>query len=326
MNAAKFDRITFENLQKYPNHTIDFFMQKFDFKDEKDFIDNLERIYGSGKKAQSIVKEMKKKEEKAKKREEKKAIKSRRANMKNAQKDIADANVSVDNTTMEHPNETDNNNSESNNTERVEDMNNNEIQVNEDISKKEKIEVCTVSTGEAADLTDNTEISELYNLKSKLEKNENLITEIISDITNKTELCSTFLKNIEACSEKVKQIQEELEIEKKNAEDNVLKLRETEKAISESIDMKNMVLEEIASLKERIEVLEVTKLYFCNPLIFSKNDIMAYDVEIDTDKIAVKLMEIVYDTILKEMQLPIGMVSELAKNIAIIERSLTSIT
>ena len=84
--------------------------------------------------------------------------------------------------------------------------------------------------------------------------------------------------------------------------------------------MKKMVLEEMSNLKSRIEELEVTKLYFCNPLIASSKDIIANDVQVDTDMVTAKLMTIVTDERLKEMQMPIGMISDLARDLAIIEK------
>ena len=83
MNANKFDQLTFENLNKYPQNTIDFFIDKFGFADENEFVYHLGRIYGSMSKAKSIFNSKKKKAEKDEqsgKRRSKKFNKSKKQN------------------------------------------------------------------------------------------------------------------------------------------------------------------------------------------------------------------------------------------------------
>lgn len=352
MNAAKFDRLTFENLKKYPKNNVDFFIDKFGFDDEDDFANNLQRIYSiSREEAVGIINKMKKKEEKAKRKEEKRAMKAKKTG-KIVKNNPIDINVIADKSSVAIPNITEN----TSKTDKVDMMSNNIVSntVEEALAKAKSEmsmenraeEVCSIVTeqSETTEVTKVTEVpkviedvkvsevsevsecvelpgvSELDSLKVKLAKDENLILEIIEDIAKKTELCEKFLSNINDCTERVKQIQDELESEKKKAEENVLLLHETENSISESIDMKKMVLEEMSNLKSRIEELEVTKLYFCNPLIASSKDIIANDVQVDTDMVTAKLMTIVTDERLKEMQMPIGMISDLARDLAIIEK------
>ena len=355
MNAAKFDRLTFENLKKYPKNNVDFFIDKFGFDDEDDFANNLQRIYSiSRDEAVGIINKMKKKEEKAKRKEEKRAMKAKKTG-KIVKNNPIDINVIADKSSVAISNITEN----TSKTDKVDMMSNNIVSntVEEALAKAKSEmsmenraeEVCSIVTeqpettevtkvtevpkviedvkvSEASEVSEVSEcvelpgVSELDSLKVKLAKDENLILEIIEDIAKKTELCEKILSNINDCTERVKQIQDELESEKKKAEENVLLLHETENSISESIDMKKMVLEEMSNLKSRIEELEVTKLYFCNPLIASSKDIIANDVQVDTDMVTAKLMTIVTDERLKEMQMPIGMISDLARDLAIIEK------
>ena len=279
MNASKFDRDTFERLKKHSNHTIQWFKEKYNFADDDEFISQLKRIYSDDSKVNRMYQDMKKREQKASKKN----------------KNRKDSNVTIDVGSKTIP---------------------------AALYAEKPIEITTLensSQDSKSKVAVTEKESEVETLKKKLADNQKYLEEVKSCILSDTDLCTTYLGEISSCTDRIRELQKELADMKKIVVERVSQLNKTEKEISDNINLKKMLIEEIAHIEEQISEHELLRIYFgSSDKVDVRFDISANDVELDEMRVTEKIMELIQNSRYEEM--PLGTVKVLAKYFAIIEK------
>ena len=158
-------------------------------------------------------------------------------------------------------------------------------------------------------------LTDLEKLKKQLSENENYLSELSNDISEKKSSMKEKIVSMKASVKAIKDLEKKIEEEKDRFNTLAKEFETIEAECGEITEMKDIVSKEIEELKEKIQKLEVKKLFFGS----DKNgqyDVFASDIEVPAIILMGKLNDLVNSGNYEEFSL--GNLRLLAKMLCII--------
>lgn len=278
MNGRPFTRATVSSYIS-KGYTIQDFIDKYDFSDENEFKTQLGRIDPSN--AERIYSKLKNKKEKGKK----KSSKTPAASIPKTTEPLMHEAVFMI------------------------------VTETKGVELVPKVDLTKIIKPAKAMQPEVVMLTDLEKLKKQLSENENYLSELSNDISEKKSSMKEKIVSMKASVKAIKDLEKKIEEEKDRFNTLAKEFETIEAECGEITEMKDIVSKEIEELKEKIQKLEVKKLFFGS----DKNgqyDVFASDIEVPAIILMGKLNDLVNSGNYEEFSL--GNLRLLAKMLCII--------
>ena len=292
MNGAKFDQETFEKYKKYPNHNMEWFKDKYAFRDETEFLMQLTRIYGGDEEtARGHIEDIKDRDKKARRNNQRKAQKANKN--KKFKNDVVNANAMGIYADHVKP-----------------------------MSTMVAVAINDIGDGTESNVEETivakTVAPESEILKNKLVETESVLEKIKLSLKTDIDLYEEYLKKLEDGVANIEELKKLFKDEQTRIAEIQTAMYEITSRIEANSKAKENIIAEIAELNEQLIAAETVTVYFGNSEVTHEYNLIAKNIEIDETEYNSKLMKMIQEETFEELS--IKMTRKIAKILLTMEK------